>query len=235
MPRGGKIRSSERERRNAMYCQKGVLFIFLFAMLLSGCSSAFTLQPAQVQAFATPVPIYPPRFDQLQHAYLEIISSDVDLAAARATRLTAEYGGSLLDSSSWEMNGQRTISLEIEVPGNSFEGLYSALRKLGRVGREDLYYDEVLKSRFPYDMWVARITLMIVPTSSLIRPLPHVGWDPGATLQSAFAVFLKIFGLLVDVLIWVLVVAGPFLLIGLGIWWIARRLRHAPAGDQKDP
>ena len=214
--------------------QKVFLFTVLLTMLLSGCASAFPLQPAQVQAFATPVPIYPPRFDQIQHAYLEIISSDVDLAAARASRLTAEYGGSLLDSASWEVNGQHTISLEIEVPGSSFERLYSALRKLGRVSREDLFYDEVIKSRFPYDMWVARITMTIVPTSSFIRQLPHAGWDPGATLQSAFAVFIKIFGLLVDVLIWVLVVAGPFLLIGLGIWWLVRRLKRTPAGDQKD-
>ena len=214
--------------------QKGVLFVVVLTVLLSGCASVLPLQPAAVQAFATPVPIYPPRFDQLQHAYLEIISSDVELAAARASRLTAEYGGSLLDSSTWVVNGQHTISLEIEVPGSSFEGLYSALRKLGRLSHEDMFYDEVIKSRLPYDMWVARITLRIIPTRSLISPLPNTGWDPSATLQSAFAVFLKIFGFLVDVLIWVLVVAGPFLLIGLGVWWITRRMRHTHAGDQMD-
>jgi hypothetical protein len=50
-------------------------------------------------------------------------------------------------------------------------------------------------------------------------------WRPARTLQQAFSVFLSIFGFLTDILIWVVVVVGPFLLIGLGIGLIIRKRR----------
>jgi hypothetical protein len=46
------------------------------------------------------------------------------------------------------------------------------------------------------------------------------------TFQRAFGVFVNIFGFLVDIVIWVGVVIGPFLLIGWGIWSAIKRLHR---------
>jgi hypothetical protein len=39
-------------------------------------------------------------------------------------------------------------------------------------------------------------------------------------------VFASIFTVLIDVVIWVLVVVGPFVLMGLGLRWLIRRIRR---------
>lgn len=51
-------------------------------------------------------------------------------------------------------------------------------------------------------------------------------WDPAETFRAAFGVFLKLFQLLVDALIWIAVVAGPFVLMGVGAVVILRRVRE---------
>ncbi|MBN2550223.1 MAG: hypothetical protein JXB15_13755 [Anaerolineales bacterium] len=56
--------------------------------------------------------------------------------------------------------------------------------------------------------------------------LPGIGWNPGRTLRSALGVFLSIFGFLADIIIWLLVVVGPFVLLGWGGMKLARRLRR---------
>ena len=51
-------------------------------------------------------------------------------------------------------------------------------------------------------------------------------WDPAVTFRTAFGVFLRIFQLLVDALIWIVVVAGPFVLMGVGLVVVLRRVRE---------
>lgn len=51
-------------------------------------------------------------------------------------------------------------------------------------------------------------------------------WDPAVTFRAAFGVFLKLFQLLVDALIWIVVVAGPFVLMGVGAVVVLRRVRE---------
>lgn len=51
-------------------------------------------------------------------------------------------------------------------------------------------------------------------------------WDPAVTFRAAFGVFLRVFQLLVDALIWIVVVAGPFVLMGVGLVVILRRVRE---------
>lgn len=51
-------------------------------------------------------------------------------------------------------------------------------------------------------------------------------WDPAETFRAAFGVFLTLFQLLVDALIWILVVAGPFVLMGVGAVVVLRKVRR---------
>lgn len=61
-------------------------------------------------------------------------------------------------------------------------------------------------------------------------PTPAPGWNPGQTFGDASTVLVKLFQGLVDVLIWLIVVFGPFVLVGgLALWLgmtLTRRLRR---------
>jgi hypothetical protein len=48
------------------------------------------------------------------------------------------------------------------------------------------------------------------------------------TFRAAFSVFAALFTYLVDILIWLTVVGGPFVLMGLGLRALVRRWRPRP-------
>jgi hypothetical protein len=80
-------------------------------------------------------------------------------------------------------------------------------------------------------------TVTPTPTPSP-TPTPEA-WLPGETLKSATSVLTTVVRTLVDVVIWVLVVLGPFLavaalIVGLILWWRRRRMRKAPL-EPPDP
>ena len=54
-------------------------------------------------------------------------------------------------------------------------------------------------------------------------PHPRDGWNPTVTFNAAFAVFARLFQVLIDGLIWAFVVAGPFVLMALGVLALLRR------------
>jgi hypothetical protein len=72
----------------------------------------------------------------------------------------------------------------------------------------------------------SQITVHFYPGGIDWPEMPHISWNPIRTFQSAFRVAVSIFGFLVDASIWALVVAGPFVLLFLGVREIIRRLRR---------
>jgi hypothetical protein len=78
------------------------------------------------------------------------------------------------------------------------------------------------------------------PTSTPTPTPTPVAWRPGETFQDASDVLTSILKGLVDLLIWVLVVLGPFLiplllLIWLIVWLRRRKTRPAPPPRSPDP
>jgi hypothetical protein len=207
---------------------KRLVPIFLAAslLLLSGCTAAGPIRIASAQKSATPIAIYPPGQIACQ-ATMELEVADADAAAAQAASLTGNFGGYVGDSSVWFYNGQKFASLILVVPGYNFEGLYSALTGLGKLSAEKtLGLTRSTKGKYGYTQYCS-ISLTLKQPATAFPPPPAPGWDPLQTLQRAFAVFLSIFGFILDILIWVLVVGGPFILIGLAVWWFVRRRRKS--------
>jgi hypothetical protein len=66
------------------------------------------------------------------------------------------------------------------------------------------------------------------PTATL-TPTPAPLWSPGDSLGSAASTLVRIWQTIVDGLIWVVVVGGPFILILLLAWFIGRRIRRKPS------
>jgi hypothetical protein len=72
----------------------------------------------------------------------------------------------------------------------------------------------------------SQISLELRPRTLAWRGI-HIGaWDPGRTFARALQVSLAIFGFLADILIWLVVVLGPFVLLAWGVWALVARLRR---------
>jgi hypothetical protein len=81
----------------------------------------------------------------------------------------------------------------------------------------------------------SQITLQLRPAALFHLPSPTAPpfLHPVQTFRRAFVVFLSIFGFLLDILIWIVVVAGPFLLIALGMGAVIRKRRRVKASSPK--
>jgi hypothetical protein len=197
----------------------------LLVFLLTGCAAS--AGPVTVASFPslTPIAKYPPD-SILYRSYIEILVSNVDRAAETAAYRASANNGYLVSSDSWYTDGRKVISMELAVPSYNFENLRRDLLSLGQVVNENLSGQPVKPPPYENLAGYSQISLQLRPAGYVVPPpLTPPGWHPIHTLQSAFAVFLSIFGFLTDILIWVVVVAGPFLLIGLGIGVIIRKRR----------
>jgi hypothetical protein len=200
------------------------ILVFL-ACLLTGCATAAS--PVTVASFPllTPIAKYPPD-SILYRTYIEILVSDVDRAAEMAAYRASSNQGYLVSSDSWYTDGRKVISMELVVPTYNFENLRRDLLGLGQVVNESLSGQPANPPPHDNPVGYSQITLQLRPADYYIPPPANPqAWHPIRTLQRAFSVFLSIFGFLTDILIWVVVVAGPFLLIGLGIGLAIRKRR----------
>jgi hypothetical protein len=202
-----------------------VSILVILVFLLTGCAAS--TGPVQVASFplVTPIAKYPPD-PILYRTYIEVLVSDVDRAAETASYRATVNNGYLVSSDSWYADGRKVISIELAVPTYNFENLRRDLHSLGQVISESLSGQPVYPPPYDYSGEYSQITLQLRPSGYYVPPpVMPPAWRPARTLQKAFSVFLSIFGFLTDILIWVVVVAGPFLLIGLGIGLIIRKRR----------
>ena len=73
----------------------------------------------------------------------------------------------------------------------------------------------------------SQITIYLHPRETRLPKISLLNFHPLRTIEKAWGVFVSIFGFLLDIFIWVIVVVGPFVLIGLGAkrliqWWLAK-------------
>ncbi len=200
----------------------------LFGALLSACASAST--PIMIGSYPSGSSRNPssPGYSEsfIYDGDLELEVSSVSSAARQAENLAYDLGGYLSSSSSWKQQGHTFTTLVLCVPADNFETLYNRLLRLG-----DLVSDDVNgKWASGYGQgFYSQITLTLRPGAYDQSGLPSTGWNPLHTFEQALGVFLRIFGFIVDVLIWVLVLGGPFLLIVLLLRRLVRRLRRGAA------
>lgn len=209
-----------------------IVFVLLVFCLLAaaGCGGgALSEAPLQIAAYpkVTPIAQYPGSMVVIYHTYLELRVADVERSANRAVQLANSYGGYLSASQSWYVDGRKVTSLDLVVPSVQFDNLRRALQGLGELVAEDLS-GELVERRYYDDaqLW-STITLTLRPSGIALPPIDTGGWNPLRTLQQAWSVSAAIFGFILNVLIWVVVVGGPFVLIGLGVRWFIRRSRKS--------
>jgi len=146
-----------------------------------------------------------------------------------------QFGGFLVTNQTWF---EKALVFFLDSPSRRTSArLHSALLQLGRVIAENYatYAHDCLNCQ-PF----SHISLYLRSSKPLLSPLPASGWNPVRTLRAALSVFTGIFSVMADGIIWLVVVGGPFVLMGWGLVALARRLRSRtggskPAGSAEKP
>ena len=212
---------------NARWIANLSLSLLLLAGCLAGCASE---QPKQIgtypaQAETKPLAELPrtaplPRVQIVYETWISLEVSRVASTAERAVDLASRHGGYLESSNSWLQDGRTHMTLVLAVPSAGFDGLREDLLTLGTLQNEQVSSAWTNPGvDYPY---YSHITLTLKPRAAVEMDWPRLGWDPANTFRQALDVFVSIFGFLVDILIWVLVVVGPFVLIALGLRALCR-------------
>ncbi len=202
-----------------------VITLIFLGLTLVSCTVTSPVQIASSPSL-TPIAKFPPD-PMLYHDELQIVVADIEQAAENAAYRASVYGGYVAKSFDWYTDGRKIITQEIAVPTINFEYLRNDLKGLGQVIHENMTGQPVNPGWDEAYPGYSHITLQLRSSARYFPPVTvnPTNLRPIRTLQRAFSVFLSIFGFLLDILIWVLVVGGPFLLIGLGIRVILRKRR----------
>lgn len=204
--------------------------ITLLTMGLAACSGAgpqlISTYPKETGSAAYAPP--PANLLFVYNAYMELEVAYPDVAAGQASRLVYDYGGYLVSSDAWYSDGRKCTTLTLAVPVARFDSVHNALLNLGRLTREEVSGDRVSASPGA-DGWntFSNITLQLKPASggAHISP-PFLSWNPIHTFEQASGAFTSIFTFLVDIVIWLVVVIGPFVLMGWGAVALVKRARR---------
>jgi len=218
---------------NRLLKQAKVTIFLLICLLLAACSyggEAESSQPIAVYPKNTPIAVAPPlpeRAVLVYRLFLELQVNNVKATAGRVEQLAYQHGGYLISTQTWFADGRQNTTMLIAVPTVNFEFLHAELRGLGKLiseSKSGVLVDAYPRQHVPY----SHVTVHLRSIEATI-PIIEIsnGWDPLHTFQNAFAVFLRIFGFLADIFIWLLVVVGPFaLLFGLTFLIVRRFRKH---------
>lgn len=200
-----------------------LIVLVLGALGLAGCAPGST--PQLIGTYPRSGLAAPPA--DLRIVYSSALTLevwDVDAAAERAVTLASDYGGYLVESRAWQLEGRQQATLSLAVPAPNFDELRQALLDLGTLIEETVSSQP--KPIYPED-WstFTQITLSLRSAAPALKlpDWPGNGWNPARTFGQAFAVTAAIFAFVADILIWALVVVGPFVLVGLGLRALWRR------------
>jgi len=205
-----------------------ILMCMLLVVLLTACSNAGA--PEQIAAYSMekPIAVYPqpPESTLIYNATLDIEVSNVERTAERAKQIAFEAGGYLISAQSWYRDGEKHSTMVLAVPVYRFDSVRDELMRLGKLSGEWIS-SELTSPGSSTSQQYSQITVYFHPRESSLPKISLPNFHPLNTIEKAFGVFTSIFGFILDILIWIIIVVGPFILIGLGIrrlilWWIAK-------------
>ena len=195
-----------------------IFLFFVITTVLAACSSAGGPEQIAISPQEAPIATYPrtPDIPVIYHATLDIEVNDVERAAEHAKEIAFGLNGYLVSAQSWYQEGEKHTTVILAVPARNFETAREDLLRLGNLSGEWISSELLAPGR---DQWAeySQITIYLHPRDGGLPDISLPQWRPVRTIERAWQVFLAIFGFLLDVVIWVAVVAGPFVLIGWGI------------------
>lgn len=209
------------------------IFILSCAAILAACSGGARSEPEMIASFPAsdpgslqPVSPHPP--DQFVFdAFLELNVSNIRDTSGQAIDLVYQYGGTLVSIISWKTGNIAHTKLVLTIPMTYFDKTFNALSELGTVVNQQMNGGWVRSESGEYWNATSEITLELHERTS-IRSWKIGSWSPLRTLSHAWDVFVTIFGFLADVIIWLVVVLGPFLILAYILYRVIKRVRRTP-------
>jgi hypothetical protein len=206
---------------------KFVRCLILLALLLAGCAPGSATMIASYPRNVANAPR--PQATALNNSSrLSLQVDDVSYATSQAIDLAQSYGGWVVDRSCRGEGADQVANLILAVPASGAERLHRTLISLGRV------IDQTSWTNYSGCSTCSEISYIYLELTPYPYPPARVdappasrdqNWSPAWTFRRAWQVTAGIFSFLLDGLIWIAVVAGPFVLIGLGILYLVRRAR----------
>jgi hypothetical protein len=141
--------------------------------------------------------------------------SDLAWATGRARELAASYGASLTGQQTWSTMDHKLALLTLLVPASNLNSLRVRLLDLGTPLRDDLLGNPAYNR-----LGTCQVSLTLIEKPAR---LPKINWHPILTLKHALSLSLSIISFLGDAIIWIAVVAGPLVLMGLGLRSLLQR------------
>jgi hypothetical protein len=208
--------------------KKIILSSLLLVVLLTACSRAGA--PEQIAAYSMerPIAVYPQPQESalIYNATLDMEVSNVERAVERAQEIAFKAGGYLISAQSWYRDGEKHSTVVLAVPVYRFDSVWDDLTRLGKLSGEWIS-SELASPGSSTSQQYSQITVYFHPKESALPKISLPNFHPLNTIEKAFGVFVSIFGFILDILIWIIIVIGPFILFGWGIrrlihWWVAK-------------
>jgi hypothetical protein len=164
------------------------------------------------------------------NAGLKLVVDDSGRSLAQAVMLAEELGGYVAETRLWSDDSLQYASAVIRVPASQSRQILEQLKQRAmRVIDETVTGEDVteeyadLETRLrSLEATAGRVRGFLDAAESVPQGL---AWQPMVTLQRSFGFLGKPFSFVGDVLIWGLVVGGPFGLITAGTCRLVKRLR----------
>ena len=204
--------------------KKHILIWVFMVVILVACSNTDGLEQIASYPKEKPIAVYPrtPESLVVYNATFDMDVSNVEHAAERAKEIAFEQGGYLVSINSWFRDGEKHTTVLLAVPAHRFDSTRDDLLRLGTLAGEWIS-SELVPIGIGEQGTYSQITIYLHPKDSALPEISLPKWRPVRTFGRAWNVFVSIFGFLLDIVIWVIVVVGPFLLIGWGIRWLFQR------------
>jgi hypothetical protein len=206
----------------------GCSLVLVAGAALAACSSGVT--PTLIASYPKVIATYAPPRDVfvVYTSDLDLEVGSVDSAARRAAEIAGNFGGYLTEASLWSSGGRPQATVTLAIPVGFYEDARKAVSALGTPTGERLtgsltvaYGDAARWNTFAHLTLHLSETAPRLPTTSW----PTIGWSPAQTLGQAIGFSAALFTVLLNIVIWVVVVLGPFVLLGLGVRWVVRQVR----------
>lgn len=208
--------------------RKFTFVVLLVCVLLtaSGCAGDSNGGPSLIGAYPSSrdyaeylVPLPDPAV-VVYHAMIDIRVRSISNAFEQIRDMAYEYGGYITTAQIWYEDRDENATVVVSVPVYNFDLIYDEIMQLGTVESETIRGELEPYPGHGHDDWImSTITVNLSERSSLHLP-EFPDWHAANTFQQAFGVVAVIFRFLFDAAIWIVVVLGPFALIG----WVARKL-----------
>lgn len=189
-------------------------FLTAFSLILAACTNIAQSTPRLISSFPADG-TNPPIPGLIYQGMLEMKVSSISEATQMASGYAISWGGYVQSVQTWESDGRAYARMELVTPTSFFEDLLQDLSTLGKTISRQINADR--PNSVGFNNGFSSVTLSLQQSGFDWPNVNLPNWRPLRTLQQAGSVTLSLMSFLLDVLIWLLVLGGPFVfLVWLG-------------------